>query len=217
MCGNHRLGPEVRRWRYLKCFSTRRRPAGRGCWSWLVWRTPSSLWNHMREVRGALGVKGSRFLRLSHLKVCTSGTSLRLWPLILWTSLAAALIIFSTRFSCSCSCWVWWAERRWWTGPGNPAHLFVLRPPFTCFSACFRSRRKRSSSRTQAGSSLWPCCLACSSWAFSSRSTRSSCASRACRVRDTCRSSSRSRDVRRRPSRPLACTGGWRRREKGPG
>lgn len=40
---------------------------------------------------------------VSYLKVWTSGTSLRLWPLILWTSLAAALIIFSTRFSCSCS------------------------------------------------------------------------------------------------------------------
>lgn len=44
--------------------------------------------------------------RRSHLKVCTSGTSLRLWPRILWTSFAAALSIFSTRFSCSCSSWV---------------------------------------------------------------------------------------------------------------
>lgn len=30
----------------LKCFSTRCQPAGRECWSSLVWRTPSSLWNH---------------------------------------------------------------------------------------------------------------------------------------------------------------------------
>lgn len=48
----------------------------------------------------------SRLGLFSHLKVCTSGTSLRLWPLILWTSFAAALSIFSTRFSCSCSSWV---------------------------------------------------------------------------------------------------------------
>ena len=44
---------------------------------------------------------------VSHLKVWTSGTSLRLWPRILWTSLAAARILFSTRFSCSCSSRVW--------------------------------------------------------------------------------------------------------------
>jgi len=51
-----------------------------------------------------------------YLKVWTSGTSLRLCPLILWTSLAAALIIFSTRFSCSCSSRVWAGQRRqlWW-------------------------------------------------------------------------------------------------------
>lgn len=85
----------------------------------------------------------------------------------------------------------------------------------TCFSACLRRSRKRSSSWTQAGSSLWPCCLAVSSCVFSSRSTRSSCVSRACRVRDTCRSSSRSRDVRRSPSRPLTCTGGCREDREG--
>jgi len=82
---------------------------------------------------------------------------------------------------------------------------------FTCFSACLRRRRKRSSSWTQAGSSRRPCCRAFSSCSFSSRSTRSSCASRDCRVRDTCRSISRSMDVRSRPSRPLSCRGGWRR------
>lgn len=78
----------------------------------------------------------------------------------------------------------------------------------TCFSACLRRSRKRSSSRTQAGSSLRPCCRASSSWPFSSRSTCSSRSSRARRVRDTCRSSSRSREVRRRPSRLLKGTGG---------
>lgn len=91
------------------------------------------------------------------------------------------------------------------------APLWTLGGKFTCFSACLRSSRKRSSSWTQAGSSFWPCCLAFSSCVFSSRSTRSSCASRACRVRDTCRSNSRSREVRSSPSRPLTGTGGWER------
>lgn len=95
----------------LKCVSTRRPPAGWGCWSLFVWRRPSSLWKHASggtrwglEHRSDVK-QASR--PLSHLKVWTSGTSLRLWPLILWTSLAAALSIFSTRFSCSCSSWVW--------------------------------------------------------------------------------------------------------------
>lgn len=189
----------------------------------------------------------------SYLKVCTSGTSLRLWPLILWTSLAAAFIIFSTLFSCCCSSRVWreqkqrvfipagqlycdskkrkkapsgrlsvssahWEQTRTQTliSPCNtwteaPREAWTLGGKFTCFSACLRSSRKRSSSWTQAGSSFWPCCLAFSSCVFSSRSTRSSCASRACRVRDTCRSSSRSREVRSSPSRPLTGTGGWER------
>lgn len=147
----------------------------------------------------------------SHLKVWTSGTSLRLCPLILWTSFAAALIIFSTLFSCSCSSWVWVIN----TKGGERVEkkkLSDVTPGvrwLTCFSACLRRSRKRSSSWTQKGSSLRPCCRACSSCAFSSRSTWSSCDSRACRVRDTCRSSSRSREVRRRLSRPLICSGGW--------
>lgn len=81
---------------------------------------------------------------------------------------------------------------------------------FTSFSACLRRSLNRSSSWTQAGSCLWPCCLAFSICDFSSRRTRSSWSSRACRVRDTCRSNSRSREVRRRPSRLLTWTGGWR-------
>lgn len=44
---------------------------------------------------------------IAHLKDWTPGTSLRLCPRILCTSLAAARIIFSTLFSCSCSSWVW--------------------------------------------------------------------------------------------------------------
>lgn len=45
--GNSR--ERLRKENTLKCFSTRRRPAGRGCRSSLVWRTPSSLWNHTRR------------------------------------------------------------------------------------------------------------------------------------------------------------------------
>lgn len=151
---------------------------------------------------------------LSHLKVWTSGTSLRLWPLILWTSLAAALSIFSTRFSCSCSSWVWARSIQIWSNPNPTASVLMpscthtAENPLTCFSACLRRSRNRSSSRTQAGSSLWPCCLAFSNWVFSSRSTCSSWSNRACRVRDTCRSSSRSKEVRKRLSRPLTGTGG---------
>lgn len=89
-----------------------------------------------------------------------------------------------------------------------PPSGWVEEVQLTCFSACLRRRRKRSSPRTQAGSSLWPCCLAFSSWALSSRSTCNSWSNRAWRVRDTCRSSSRSKEVRSRPSRPLMGTGG---------
>lgn len=259
--GNSR--ERLRKENTLKCFSTRRRPAGRGCRSSLVWRTPSSLWNHTQQTvtssSCAMRSPPSNWMNLwwwrcfSYLKVCTSGTSLRLWPLILWTSLAAAFIIFSTLFSCCCSSRVWreqkqrvfipagqlycdskkrkkapsgglsvssahWEQTRTQTliSPCNtwteaPREAWTLGGKFTCFSACLRSSRKRSSSWTQAGSSFWPCCLAFSSCVFSSRSTRSSCASRACRVRDTCRSSSRSREVRSSPSRPLTGTGGWER------
>lgn len=91
------------------------------------------------------------------------------------------------------------------TRPPQPPPLLS---PLTCFSARLRRSRNRSSSRTQAGSSLWPCCLAFSNWLFSSRSTCSSWSNRACRVRDTCRSSSRSKEVRKRLSRPLTGTGG---------
>lgn len=45
--GNSR--ERLRKENTLKCFSTRRRPAGRGCRSSLVWRTPSSLWNHTQQ------------------------------------------------------------------------------------------------------------------------------------------------------------------------
>lgn len=45
--GNSR--ERLRKENTLKCFSTRRQPAGRGCRSSLVWRTPSSLWNHTQQ------------------------------------------------------------------------------------------------------------------------------------------------------------------------
>ncbi len=75
----------------------------------------------------------------------------------------------------------------------------------TCLSVCLSNKRKRSSSCTHVGRTCWPCCRALSNCSFSSRSTRSSSFSRLCRVRVTCKSSSRSREVRRSPSRPLTC------------
>ena len=46
--GRSRL--RLRKGNTLKCFSTRRRPAGWGCWFLLVWRRPSSPWEHKKNV-----------------------------------------------------------------------------------------------------------------------------------------------------------------------
>lgn len=79
----------------------------------------------------------------SYLKVCTSGTSLRLWPLILWTSLAAAFIIFSTLFSCCCSSRVWREQKQ---------RVFIPAGQLYCDS---KKRKKAPSGGLSVSSAHW--------------------------------------------------------------
>jgi hypothetical protein len=85
-------------------------------------------------------------------------------------------------------------------GTPGPDGGSALPATLTLHSSILSSRRKRSSSRSLAGSSCSPCFLACSSCSFSSFSTEISWVSWLCQVLVACRSSSRSSEVRIRRS-----------------